>query len=74
MPPGDELSGYPVYPFACVLGGHQRWLDAIMASDDDGSRTTTTSARLRPAGWHLRDLPAPLKRLITTVSSSFFSR
>ena len=36
MPPGSELREISeVLPYAIVLGGTDRWLDAIVASDDD---------------------------------------
>ena len=36
MPPGSELREISeVLPYAIVLGGTDRWLDAIVAADDD---------------------------------------
>jgi uncharacterized protein (TIGR04222 family) len=76
MPPGRELEEISqVLPYAIVLGGADRWLDAIVASDRDA---TPDSADLSwyhgPADWHLRDLPDSLRNFITTVSGSLFAR
>ena len=76
MPPGRELSEISeLLPYAVVLGGHQRWLDAIVAADDDADEDRYDLGWYHgPAGWHLRDLPASLKNFITTVSGELFSR
>ena len=76
MPPGRELSEISeLLPYAVVLGGHQRWLDAMVASDDDADEDRYDLGWYHgPAGWHLRDLPASLKNFITTVSGQLFSR
>lgn len=76
MPPGRELSEISeVLPYAVVLGGHQRWLDAIVASDDDADEDRYDLGWYHgPEGWHLRDLPDSLKNFITTVSGQLFSR
>ncbi|HEY5980835.1 MAG TPA: hypothetical protein VIT41_14510 [Microlunatus sp.] len=76
MPPGRELSEISeLLPYAVVLGGHQRWLDAIVASDDDAEEDRYDLGWYHgPQGWHLRDLPASLKNFITTVSGELFSR
>ena len=76
MPPGHELRELSeVLPYAVVLGGADRWLDAIVATDTD---TVADPADLSwyhgPANWHLRDLPDSLRNFITTVSGSLFSR
>ncbi len=76
MPPGRELSEISeLLPYAVVLGGHQRWLDAIVAADDDPDEDRYDLGWYHgPAGWHLSDLPASLKNFITTVSGQLFSR
>jgi hypothetical protein len=76
MPPGRELSEISeLLPYAVVLGGHQRWLDAIVAADDDSDEDRYDLGWYHgPTGWHLRDLPASLKNFITTVSGQLFSR
>jgi hypothetical protein len=76
MPPGRELSEISeLLPYAVVLGGHQRWLDAIVAADDDTDEDRYDLGWYHgPDGWHLRDLPGSLKNFITTVSGELFSR
>jgi hypothetical protein len=76
MPPGralDEIS--QLLPYAIVLGGSDRWLDAIAASDTDAAADPTDLAWYHgPADWHLRDLPDSLRNFITSVSGTLFSR
>lgn len=68
-----ELS--KVLPYAVVLGGADRWLDAIVASDDDDAADSTDLSWYHgPQDWHLADLPGSLRSFITTVSGSLFSR
>ena len=44
MAPGTELQEMSeVLPYAIVLGGSDRWLDAIVASDADEAPTPTSS-------------------------------
>jgi hypothetical protein len=76
LPPGRELSEISeLLPYAVVLGGHQRWLDAIVAADSDIDEDRYDLGWYHgPQGWHLRDLPASLRNFITTVSGELFSR
>ena len=76
MPPGRELSEISeLLPYAVVLGGHQRWLDAIVAADDDADEDRYDLGWYHgPEGWHLSDLPSSLRNFITTVSGQLFSR
>lgn len=76
MPPGRELSEISeLLPYAVVLGGHHRWLDAIVAADDDADEDRYDLGWYHgPEGWHLHHLPDSLKNLITTVSGNLFSR
>ena len=76
MPPGSELREISeVLPYAIVLGGTDRWLDAIVAADDDDCRTRRICIWYHgPEDWHLRDLPDSLKNFVTTVSGSLFAR
>jgi len=76
MPPGRELSEISeLLPYAVVLGGHQRWLEAIVATDDDADEDRYDLGWYHgPEGWHLRDLPDSLKNFITSVSGQLFSR
>lgn len=76
LPPGRELSEISeLLPYAVVLGGHQRWLDAIVASDDDEHEDRFDLGWYHgPEGWHLHYLPDSLRNFITTVSGELFSR
>ena len=76
MPPGRELDEISqVLPYAIVLGGTDRWLDAAVAADDDDAADSTDLSWYHgPAHWHLRDLPDSLRNFITTVSGTLFSR
>ncbi|SDR79707.1 Predicted membrane protein [Friedmanniella luteola] len=76
LPPGRELDEISqVLPYTIVLGGRDRWLDALVsADDDDDADATDLSWYHGPAGWHLRDLPDSLRNFVTTVTGSLFSR
>jgi Predicted membrane protein (DUF2207) C-terminal domain/Predicted membrane protein (DUF2207) N-terminal domain len=76
MPPGRELREISeVLPYAIVLGGTERWLDAIVAADPDSEPDPTDLPWYTgPENWHLRDLPDSMKNFVTTVSGSLFSR
>jgi len=76
MPPGGELREISeVLPYAIVLGGSDRWLDAIVASDaDEHPDSDDLSWYHGPENWHLRDLPDSIRNFVTTVSGSLFSR
>ena len=76
MPPGravDELS--EVLPYAIVLGGTDRWLDALVATDTDAAPDSEDLPWYHgPDDWHLRDLPDSLRNFTTTVSGTLFTR
>jgi hypothetical protein len=74
--PGTELREISeLLPYAVVLGGTDRWLDALVASDTDlDPDSHDLSWYHGPDNWHLRDLPDSLKNFTTTVSGSLFSR
>lgn len=76
MPPGKELRELSeVLPYAVVLGGAERWLDAIVATDtDDDPDSTDLSWYHGPDNWHMQDLPASLRNFTTTVSGTLFAR
>jgi hypothetical protein len=76
MPPGQELRELSeVLPYAVVLGGAERWLDAIVASDaDEDPDSTDLSWYHGPDNWHLRDLPDSLRNFISTVAGNLFTR
>jgi hypothetical protein len=76
MPEGSELREISeVLPYAIVLGGSDRWLDAMVASDaDEHPDQYDLSWYHGPENWHLRDLPDSMRNFVTTVSGSLFSR
>jgi hypothetical protein len=76
MPPGREVHELSeVLPYAVVLGGADRWLNAIVATVGDAAADSKDLPWYHgPQDWHLRDLPDSLRNFITTVSGSLFSR
>lgn len=74
--PGTELREISeLLPYAIVLGGTDRWLDALVATDADLDPDSHDLHWYHgPDNWHLRDLPDSLKNFTTTVSGSLFSR
>ena len=76
MPKGRELAEISrLLPYTIVLGGRQRWLEAMAAADaDDTPDPTEVSWYHAPETWHLRDLPASLTQFINTVQGQLFSR
>jgi hypothetical protein len=76
MPRGREVHEMAeVLPYAVVLGGAERWLDAIVATDaDDDADSQDLSWYHGPENWHLHDLPNSLRNFIITVSGNLFSR
>lgn len=76
MPPGAELREISeVLPYAVVLGGADRWLDALVAADEDEHPDSRDLSWYHgPDDWHLSDLPESLRNFITTVSGVLFTR
>lgn len=76
MAPGSELQEISeLLPYTIVLGGTDRWLDALVASDADVDPDSKDLSWYHgPDHWHLSDLPSSLKNFTTTVSGSLFSR
>ncbi|WP_195908925.1 DUF2207 domain-containing protein [Microlunatus sp. Gsoil 973] len=76
MPPGRELSELSeVLPYAVVLGGAERWLDAIVAADDDDEPDSEDLSWYHgPDDWQLADLPHSLRNFIITVNGTLFAR
>lgn len=77
MPEGREIAEISrILPYAVVLGGKQRWLDAMVQADDD-VRTpdpNTIDWYRAPDTWHLQDLPVSLTQFIHTVQGLLFAR
>lgn len=62
-------------PYAVVLGGKERWLQAMADSDDDDLPDATDLDWYHgPDDWQLADLPASLANFVTTVQGTLFSR
>ena len=76
MPAGRAVAELSeVLPYAIVLGGSDRWIDALVATDTDaGPDPEDLSWYHGPADWHLRDLPDSLRNFTTTVSGTLFTR
>lgn len=76
MPASRELAEISaVLPYAVVLGGKERWLQAMADADrDDDPDPTAISWYHAPETWHLRDLPASLTQFIHTIQGELFGR
>ena len=76
MPKGQELAELSeVLPYAVVLGGYERWLQALADADGDlDADSTDLNWYHAPDDWRLSDLPASLDRLIITIQGKLFSR
>ena len=76
MPKGRELAEISrLLPYTVVLGGRQRWVEAMAAADvDDTPDPTEVDWYHAPETWHLRDLPASLTQFINTIQGQLFSR
>lgn len=76
LPVSDRLAQVSaILPYAVVLGGRERWLSALAASDnDDQPDSEDLDWYHGPSGWQLADLPASLNSFVTTVQGVLFSR
>lgn len=80
--PVDQLPGGAghlevsrILPYATVLGGRQRWLQALADSQDESVVDAEELSWYHgPEGWQLSDLPASLANFVTTVQGALFSR
>ena len=76
MPKGrehEELGS--VLPYAVVLGGADRWLDAIAAVDDPAlDDATELSWYHGPDGWKLTDLPDSLRNFVRAFQGTLVGR
>ena len=69
----EQLSA--IVPYAVVLGGARRWLDAIERVCPDAEPDPEDLYWYHaPEGWHLSDLPASLNNFLTIVQGKLFSR
>lgn len=76
LPAGQGLAQLSsILPYAIVIGGKDRWLQAVAAADDDAEDDSTDLDWYHgPAGWQLKDLGASLANFVTTVQGTLFSR
>ncbi|ADB30135.1 hypothetical protein Kfla_1030 [Kribbella flavida DSM 17836] len=61
-------------PYAVVLGGSERWIDALVATDVDDSADEGFHWYRGPRGWHLQYLPDSLRNLTTNLTGALFTR
>jgi hypothetical protein len=62
-------------PYAVVLGGSERWIDALVATDSTPDEEDEGFAWYRgPRGWHLQYLPDSLRNLTTNLTGALFAR
>lgn len=76
LPKGREQEQLAlILPYAVVLGGADRWLQALADTDDDqtadGDELTWYHAG---SDWHLHDLPDAVRNFVTTMQGTLFSR
>ena len=76
LPKGREQEQLAlILPYAVVLGGADRWLQAIADTDtDDTADGDALSWYLAGSDWHLRDLPDAVRNFVTTMQGTLFSR
>ncbi|MGL4832251.1 MAG: DUF2207 domain-containing protein [Propionibacteriaceae bacterium] len=76
MPKGCEYAELSeVLPYAIVLGGRDRWVQAIADADDDSDPDPQDLAWYHaPQTWNLADFPASIDAFITTVTGKLFDR
>lgn len=75
--PGKQYSEPArVLPYAVVLGGTHRWLQAIADADDDPGVPDPTDLDWyhAPATWNLSDLPNSIEAFIVTVQGQLYRR
>jgi len=76
LPPGEEYQELSrILPYAVVLGGRERWLQALVAADKDDAPDGEDLDWYRAGDdWHLRDLPESLDAFIVMVQGKLFGR
>jgi len=74
--PGRELAQLSaIVPYAVVLGGARRWLDAMdRVCPDEEPDPEDLSWYHAPDTWHMSDLPASLDNFVTIVQGKLFTR
>jgi Predicted membrane protein (DUF2207) len=61
-------------PYAVVLGGADRWIDALVDTDTDDDPDEGFGWYRGPDNWHLRHLPDSLRNLTTNLTGALFAR
>jgi hypothetical protein len=62
-------------PYAVVLGGSERWINALVATDTTPDEADEGFSWYRgPSGWHLQYLPDSLRNLTTNLTGALFAR
>jgi hypothetical protein len=76
LPKGREQEQLAlILPYAVVLGGADRWLQAIADTDaDETADGEDLSWYHAGSDWHLRDLPDAVRNFVTTMQGTLFSR
>lgn len=76
MPEGRELEEISkLLPYAIVLGGKERWIQAMVNADvDDTPDPDALYWYHAPSGWHLQQLPQSLDALIASLQGHLFGR
>ena len=76
MPKGKELHEISeVLPYAVVLGGADRWIQALVAADEDDTADSKVLEWYHaPEDWHLQHLPASLEAFVAAVQGRLFGR
>ena len=70
----DEISR--ILPYAVVLGGWRRWLEALVNADNDPNVPDPEDLHWyhAPTNWSLSDLPSGLKAFVVTVQGELYGR
>lgn len=64
-----------ILPYAVVLGGADRWLQAIADADDDDTPDGDDLGWYHAGSdWHLKDFPDAIRNFVTTMQGTLFSR
>ncbi|WP_296138326.1 DUF2207 domain-containing protein [uncultured Tessaracoccus sp.] len=76
LPEGRELREISrILPYAIVLGGKDRWIDAMVAADlDESPDPDAIDWYHAPGDWHLQQLPQSLDALIASIQGHLFGR
>ncbi len=61
-------------PYAVVLGGAERWIDALVETDTDQAPDAGFPWYRGPENWHLQHLPDSLRNLSTNLTGALFAR